>query len=86
MKDLQSQLEAKKAERAALETSHTQLVEAAKVQQQQFNQQVAVNQQRFHELSGAIAVLQDLANATTLPPLELTPEETGDAPPVNTNG
>lgn len=66
--DLQSQLDAKKAEKAALEQSHAGLVESAKAQQQHFNQMVAQNQQRFHELSGAIKILEDLVNATPATP------------------
>lgn len=75
--NLQSQLEAKKAEKAALEQSHAGLVESAKAQQQQFNQMVAANQQKFHELSGAINILEDLVNETLTTPGQ-TSEQTGN--------
>lgn len=61
-----------KIEQASLQTLHDNMVRDFQAQQQNFNQTVVAHQNRFQQLTGAIAQLSELLKTFEPPPDEVS--------------
>lgn len=61
-----------KIEQASLQTLHDNMVRDFQTQQQNFQQTVAAHQNRFQQLTGAIAQLTELLKTLEPPPDEVS--------------